>query len=656
MYRVLNSLTGEHGLRLVVVAGIVCFLISIVSISYFRRARNATGRIYAFWIIVASFGTGWGIWSTHFIAILAYDPGVAVTYNLGFTILSLAAAVLITGSGLAVAASRQAEWSVPAGGVIVGIGICCVHYLGMAAIEFQGRMAFDPTLVAASVIVGVAFATAALVAGVRHTGNRVTLSAAPLLLLAIFAMHFIAMGAVTIIPDPTRAVDPRAISRDLLTMVIGLQTIVLLSVTFTAELLDRTLHTKTGQIKIAFDYMSQGLAMFDASARLIVANDRYLEMYGLSAEYGKPGRPLREIFQERIRIDTFQGDPNAYVANVLARIARRESIDHTVNLSDGRIYEISNRPMADGGWVTTHQDITVQRRQTQERDRLAAQEHRRAAIDAAIAKFRPCIETMLDTVSSHASVMRSAATGMLNASNKTTERATGAVETSNQTSRHAATAASATVEMSSSINEISRQLSRTNDLVGIAVNDAGASNAQVGGLAQAAQKIDDVIKLIQTVAGQTNLLALNATIEASRAGEAGRGFAVVASEVKSLSVQTAKATEEIAHQITAVQVATKTAVEAIQRISQRMKEINAFTASAAATVEQQSATTGEISRNAAEAARGSQDIVSILENVAREATETRGSAETVLVASQAVEKAAGDLRTEVEGFLQKVAV
>src|SRR5258708_7521535 len=241
------------------------------------------------------------------------------------------------------------------------------------------------------------------------------------------------MGAVTIIPDPTRAVDPRAISRDLLTMVIVLQTIVLLSVTFTAELLDRTLHTN--------------------------------------------------------------------------------------------------------------------------------------------AKFRPCIETILDTVSSHASVMRSAATGMLNASNKTTERATGAVETSNQTSRHAAVAASATVEMSPSINEISRQLSRTNDLVGIAVKDAGASNAQVGGLAQAAQKIDDVIKLIQTVAGQTNLLSLNATIEASPAGEAGPGFAVVPSRVKTLSVQTAKATEEIAHQITAAQVATKTAVEAIQRINQRMTEI-----------------------------------------------------------------------------------
>ncbi len=312
--------------------------------------------------------------------------------------------------------------------------------------------------------------------------------------------------------------------------------------------------------------------------------------------------------------------------------------------------------MADGGWVTTHQDITVQRRQSQERDRQAAEEQRRTAIDGAIAKFRPCIEAMLHTVNSHASIMRSAATAMLAASNKTTERATGAVETSNQTSRHAATAASATVEMSSSINKISRQLSQTNNLVGIAVNDAGASNAQVGELAQAAQKIDDVIKLIQNVAGQTNLLALNATIEASRAGEAGRGFAVVASEVKSLSVQTAKATEEIAHQITAVQVATKTAVEAIQAISERMTEINAFTASAAATVEQQSATTGEISRNAAEAARGSQDIVSILENVAREATETRGSAETVLVASQAVEKAAGDLRTEVEGFLQKVAV
>ena len=104
-------------------------------------------------------------------------------------------------------------------------------------------------------------------------------------------------------------------------------------------------------------------------------------------------------------------------------------------------------------------------------------------------------------------------------------------------------------------------------MVGTAVTEAGSTNEQIGSLAQAAQKIGDVVKLIQDVAGQTNLLALNATIEAARAGEAGRGFAVVASEVKSLAVQTAKATEDIAAQIAAVQVSTGAAVEAIARIA-----------------------------------------------------------------------------------------
>jgi methyl-accepting chemotaxis protein len=110
-------------------------------------------------------------------------------------------------------------------------------------------------------------------------------------------------------------------------------------------------------------------------------------------------------------------------------------------------------------------------------------------------------------------------------------------------------AASAANELSSSIDEISRQLGQSSKLVEVATGEAGASNAQIGSLARAAQKIGDVIKLIQDVTGQINLLALNATIEAARAGEAGRGFAVVASEVKSLAVQTGKATEEIAAQL-----------------------------------------------------------------------------------------------------------
>jgi methyl-accepting chemotaxis protein len=252
--------------------------------------------------------------------------------------------------------------------------------------------------------------------------------------------------------------------------------------------------------------------------------------------------------------------------------------------------------------------------------------------------------------------MRATASTLFASSHRASQRAEGAVAMSNEASVNVETAASAANELSASIDEISRRVGQTSNLISVTADEAGAANSQIGSLAQAVQKIGDVVKLIQDVAGQTNLLALNATIEAARAGEAGRGFAVVASEVKSLAVQTGKATEEIAGQIAAVQSSTGTAVQAIRRIVERMQEINHTTSAIAASAQQQNAATGEITQNVVSAAKGTKDIVVALDEVAGAATETRSSAETVLTASGAVEKATADLRGEVEKFLVKVAV
>jgi NO-binding membrane sensor protein with MHYT domain/methyl-accepting chemotaxis protein len=655
MYRIFNCLTTEHDWRLVIIAGVICALASLVAVNLFHRAQATEGRTRTAWVLLAGLATGCGIWATHFIAMLAYDPGVGIAYNTGLTLLSLVTAASITAIGLGVAVQVPERLGPMIGGAIVGAGVACMHYLGMWAVELPGHIAWDPVLVTASILLGMAFGMAALAIAAHRSSGPWTFTAALLLTLAIVSHHFTAMGAVDVIPDPTRPVDAFSLAPTSLAIAIAGIATAVLSTTLAGAFVDRRLRERNVQLAAALNNMTQGLCMFDGATRLIICNDRYLDMYGLTRQHAYPGCLLRELLEHRKMTGTFFQNVDEYVAAAKRRVIEGQIFNNVVEVQD-RIISISNRPIAGGGWVATHEDITDQRRVDQERDRMIAEEERRAATDAAIVAFRRRIEIMLRTVGEHAGAMRSTATTLFAASNKTTERAEGAVHASNEASVNVEIAASAAEELSSSIAEISRQLGQTNNLVSIAVGEAAATNTQIGSLAKAAQKIGDVVKLIQDVAGQTNLLALNATIEAARAGEAGRGFAVVASEVKSLAVQTAKATEEISGQIAAVQAWTSSAVDAIGRIADRMSEINQFTASAAASVQQQNAATGEISQNVASAAKGTKEIVQVLSDVAVAATETHGSAETVLAASQAVETAAVDLRTEVEAFLQKVAV
>jgi methyl-accepting chemotaxis protein len=410
------------------------------------------------------------------------------------------------------------------------------------------------------------------------------------------------------------------------------------------------------QMRTAMDSMAQGLCMFDASERLVVCNAQYYEMYELTPDDVKPGSTLSEVLAKRVAKGTFSRDPQEYRKEFLTAVGLGRTIEHEVKSKGGRLLLVKNHPRKGGGWIGTHEDITERRQAQQQRATMQHQEERRAVIENAISAFRERAENLLRTVADSAGEMRATAASLFNASGHTSQSAESAVQMSNEASTNVETAAGAANELSSSIAEIGQRLNQTAEVVRLAVGEAHTTNQDIGALAQGAQKVGDVTKLIRNIAGQTNLLALNATIEAARAGEAGRGFAVVASEVKSLAVQTAKATEDISSQILEVQNSTGKAVEAIGRITHRMGEINNYTSAVAASVQQQTAATSEISQNVASAASGAKLIVTVLSEVAGAITEAQQSAQTVLTASESVEKAAANLRSEVEGFLTKVAV
>ncbi|NVO16478.1 MAG: cache domain-containing protein [Rhodoplanes sp.] len=269
-------------------------------------------------------------------------------------------------------------------------------------------------------------------------------------------------------------------------------------------------------------------------------------------------------------------------------------------------------------------------------------------------QFESAVGGIIGTVSSAATELEATATTLTRTADTTQQMSATVSAASEEASTNVQAVAAATNEMTSSVHEIGRQVQASSRIADAAVSQAAKTDARVGALSVAANKIGDVVKLITAIAEQTNLLALNATIEAARAGEAGRGFAVVANEVKALAAQTGKATGEIGAQISGMQAATQESVAAIKEISGTIGQIAEIASAIAAAVEEQGAATSEISRNIQQAAAGTTQVAENITEVSRGAEETGAASGEVLSAAGQLAGESNRLRAEVEKFLATV--
>jgi methyl-accepting chemotaxis protein len=290
-------------------------------------------------------------------------------------------------------------------------------------------------------------------------------------------------------------------------------------------------------------------------------------------------------------------------------------------------------------------------RDAQEAAKLQTEEEKKTLQRQMADRFEADVKSVVGAVARATEDMQRAAVKITESVNGTSEQATAAAAASEEASASVNTVAAATEQLASSVAEIGRQVTHSSDVADAAVTKAGQTTEMVGSLAAASEKIGDVLRLIGAIASQTNLLALNATIEAARAGEAGRGFAVVASEVKNLASQTAKATEEIAGQVAAIQSSTSNCVAAIGGIGSTIREISGIAITIAAAVEQQGSATREIARSVQQVAAGTSEVAVNVAGASHAAGQSRVLADTVLGASNELNQHTAALFKSVDTFL-----
>jgi diguanylate cyclase (GGDEF)-like protein len=299
--KVYDCVANAHDLRLVALAAAICALASLKVVGLLQHLRKSSGRVRSLWLVAAAASGGFGVWATHFIAMLAFSPGIPTGYDIALTASSLILAIALTGLGLAVAICGAQRWASVAGGAIVGGGIAAMHYLGMAAFEIAGRVVWDLRLAAASIALGIVLAAAAIFVGVRANSAGARLLAALLLTLAILGAHFIAMAAATIVPDPRIVVSEFAVPAGWLAIPVALASVAVLLLTAGGLVADlrgrRRSDLEADHMRGLANAVVEGLVICDGET-IAAANEAFAALSGIPADQ-IAATPLARAFPDQ---------------------------------------------------------------------------------------------------------------------------------------------------------------------------------------------------------------------------------------------------------------------------------------------------------------------------------------------------------------------
>jgi diguanylate cyclase (GGDEF)-like protein len=370
-----------HEPGLIVLAAVICLISSYACIGLLRHAHRATGRMRTAWTAVAALAVGFGIWATHFVAVLAFRPGFTLGYDLWLTVLSLLIAILVCGAGIAMAIRGTSTMDRFLGGAIVGVAISSMHYAGIAALVMGGSLVWNPALVATSIIAGIVLGGLAFATGMQGNIRRL-LAGALLLTLAICAMHFTAMASADFSLCFPLSADG-GLDSFWLSIALAFISVLLLALALGSTALDEAdrrrtereqqreqrdaaqITAVTTRLEVAMTHMAQGLGLYDASGNLQLYNQRFPILLGID-----PALDLTGIsFEQTCRLSIIgTGD----VPSDLEERTRNVVINHSPlieqggeivhNFSEDRVLQVSHSPTGDGSWVTTIDDITERHR------------------------------------------------------------------------------------------------------------------------------------------------------------------------------------------------------------------------------------------------------------------------------------------------------